>query len=555
MLHSAALAGDATIYVDPQLAVATTQTYDPAARKASGGAERAFKSLAQAAATAGPGQTVILRAGTYAEALAPKQSGAAGHPLVFRAQPGEDAVITGEGLSPAVDLSGKSYIVLEGLKVVKVRRWLLALKTHHCTLKGNTFAQALDAGGSSKTGLFFEEATHNKLLGNTIDDSTQDNVSLIKSDYNLLEGNVITKAKHVLWTIKGGNYNVLRGNYFHNAIQKIGEVYDCDGVGSEHQFKETNCTKHNLIEGNVFAHTASSGDHSPYCGIQYAGQEGLVRRNVFYDCIGPALDLTLYGGEARFNVNNRIAHNVFYRNHYCGVSLSGRGGGGEYTFEGNELKNNVLCQNVFVRNDKRWEWFKELDGKPVQVLCGGTNGFLLERNLFFNAAPGEKYLLTQGGRDRKDNPAPLSLGEWQSAKGELVKGCVEADPQFEDGERRNFRLKAGSPALDAGAWLTRAKGAGQGTELPVADARWFADGYGIEGLSGDLIQLEGQAQPVRVTKVDYAKHVLTLETPVAWADGAGVAYAYAGKGPDLGAFELGLKETLAAPAAPAGLEK
>lgn len=551
--QQACRAAEVLLYVEPQLAEANTQTYHPATRKSTGGTERAFKTLKLACAAAEAGQTVVLRGGTYAEALIPARSGEPGRPLTFRTQPGEAAVISGTDLSPAVDLSGRQHVVIEGLTVKQVKRWLLACKTHHCVLKGNTFAQALDAGGSSKTGLFFEEATHNRLLGNIIDDTTQDNVALIKSDYNLLEGNTITRAKHVLWTIKGGNFNVLRRNYFHNAIQKIGEVYDCDGVGSEHQFKDVNCTKHNLIERNIFARTPSSGDRSPYAGIQYAGQEGLVRFNIFYDNTGPALDFTLYGEEARHNLNNRACHNVFYKNHFAGIALSGRQSE-KYKFEGNELKNNILCQNVFVRNDKRWEWFKELDGKPVQVYAGAAQGFLFEHNLLWNSGAGEKYLIVLGSRDAKSNPPPQDLAGWQSSHGAAFKGNLEGDPRFVDAAKRNFRLQPGSPAEDAGAFLTRTKDAGEGTALQVADARWFVDGYGIAGVSGDLVQVEGHAQPVRIVKVDYQQHLLTLETPIKWAAGAGVSLPWSGKAPDLGAFETGLKETLLPPAAPAGLE-
>lgn len=545
---------DSNLYVDPQIAEAVTSSYDPATRKATGGSSKAFKNVSAAAIAAEAGQTVILRGGEYREALAPKNSGAEGKYITFKAQAGEDAVFTGKDLSPALVLDGRSYVAIEGLKFVRVRRWMLACKTHHCVLKGNTFSQALDEGGSAKTGLFFEEATYNRVVDNIIDDTTQDNLALIKSDRNLIEGNVFTKAKHVLWTVKGGNYNVIRRNYLHNQIQKIGEVYDCAHVGSEHQFTQENCTKHNLVEWNVFAHTASSGDHSPYAGIQYAAQEGLIRRNVFYDCIGPALDLTLYPEEARFNTNNRICHNVFYKNHYCGIALAGRKDD-KYTFEGNELKNNILLKTTFVRNDKRWEWFKELDGKSVQIFLGGSQGYVFDHNMLFGGTAGEKYLIVQGSRDSKSNPPAQDLAWWKSNRAEVMKDLLEADPQFADPDKRDFHLKAGSPAIDAGAFLTQTKDAGEGAALPVLDARWFFDGYGIEGLEGDEVQIQGQAKAVKIVKVDFEKNILTLAEPLKWTAGQGVALAFSGKAPDLGVFENGAKEPKVAPAAPAGLEK
>ncbi|GMV82159.1 MAG: hypothetical protein AMXMBFR7_33430 [Planctomycetota bacterium] len=540
-----------TIYVDGQIAEASTAAYDPASRKAGSGSARAFKTLAGACSVAEAGATVLIRGGTYAEALAPKQSGAAGKPITFKAYEKEAAIISGESLAPAVELSGKAYITIEGLQVVKVRRWLHAVKSNHLILRDNLFRQALDAGGSAKTGLFFQEAHHNRIVGNTIDDTTQDNLALIKSNHNLVEGNIFLKAKHVLWTVKGGCYNVIRCNYLHNAIQKIGEVYDCQKVGFDHEFTELNCTKRNLIEYNVFAFTPSSGDHSPYAGIQYAGQDGIVRHNIFYDTIGPALDLTMYPDEARHNTGNRVAHNTFHKSRFAGLCLSGKRDDPKYVFENNAIKNNVFTENRFQRNDKRWAWYQELDGKPVQVFIGALGGFVFERNLVFGGAEDQTYLIVTGKRDGKNNPAPQALASWQANLPELFRENLEADPKLKAPAAHDYRPQPDSPCVDGGACLTAAKGAGEGTELSVADARWFSDGMGVEGLAGDTIQLAGEPATYRVTKVDIAKNVLTLEKPAKWKDGQGVSYAFAGKAPDLGAYESGLPEPPATPAAPA----
>src|SRR5689334_6073742 len=83
--------GEETLYVDAQLSGATSTSYDPATRKAAGGSAKAFKSLKDAAEAATAGQTVLVRGGTYAEALAPKNSGAEGKYITFRAQQGEEA--------------------------------------------------------------------------------------------------------------------------------------------------------------------------------------------------------------------------------------------------------------------------------------------------------------------------------------------------------------------------------------------------------------------------------------------------------------------------------
>ena len=238
------------LYVDGQIGSASCATYNPATRSCSGGTATAYKTMSDAAAVATAGQTVLIRGGTYQQALVPQQSGSAGQPITYAAYGDETAMISGAALMPAIDICGRSYITIQGLTISNVRRWLLAIGSSHIVLVGNTFEHALDTGGSSKTGLFFEVATYNQVLDNVIDDANADSLSLVASDRNLVEGNTFTRAAHTLWTIKCGNYNILRNNYFHNQFQKIGEIYDCDGVGDNHDIYESNATKHNVVEGN-----------------------------------------------------------------------------------------------------------------------------------------------------------------------------------------------------------------------------------------------------------------------------------------------------------------
>ena len=98
-----------------------------------------------------------------------------------------------------------------------------------------------------------------------------------------------------------------------------------------------------MVEQNIFAYTPTSGDSSPYSGIQYAGQEGIIRNNLFYNTVGPGLSLTLYANEAKYNLKNRIYNNVFYSTDFAGISLSGA----SYDFYDNVLKNNLEILIIF----------------------------------------------------------------------------------------------------------------------------------------------------------------------------------------------------------------
>jgi hypothetical protein len=88
------------------------------------------------------------------------------------------------------------------------------------------------------------------------------------------------------------------------------------------------------------------------------------------------------------------------------------------------------------------------------------------------------------------------------------------------------------------AFLTRTIAGGSGTTLAVEDARYFYDGFGIDGELGDVIQLEGQAQTARVVSIDYDADVLELDGALSWTQGQGVSFFYSGAAPDLGAHEV-----------------
>ena len=105
---------------------------------------------------------------------------------------------------------------------------------------------------------------------------------------------------------------------------------------------------------------------------------------------------------------------------------------------------------------------------------------------------------------------------------------------FADSAKGDFRLKPNSPAIDAGSFLTRATRAGEGREIPVGDASWFCDGFGM--IEGDRVQVEGNPA-VRIERIDYARHVITVARPLKWSKAAGVASPYSGKAPDIGALE------------------
>ena len=118
-----------------------------------------------------------------------------------------------------------------------------------------------------------------------------------------------------------------------------------------------------------------------------------------------------------------------------------------------------------------------------------------------------------------------------------IRGNIQAVPVFVNSSPtvfRDFELTASSPGVDAAAALTTTTGTGSGTEVTVADAIYFNDGYGLG--PGDSITI-GNERNLRVLRVDFAGNKLLLDRQIGWGDGMPVHLS--GSAPDVGAVESG----------------
>ena len=489
-------------------------------------------SLSKANSSLLAGDTAILTAGTYSSQIAPENSGAPGAYITYQSQGVDLVKLTGSDVEPGILINGVNYIKVDGITSDWVHKHVWIQNASFNIISNCLFLNVHSTGGS-KSGILIEDnSRYNKILNNRIEHSGKGGDSLVirsQADRNLIEGNQIIEGGHACWAIRGSSYNILRNNYFINPIQKIGEVYDQPA----HMDRKT---ERNVIEGNTFGYLPQHKNRSPFSGIQYAGQYGIIRRNVFYDESGPAIRLGLWSAEARRDHGNRIFHNVFFANRGAGIITSAITKN-EINFSDNVIINNIFYKNSFVQQDFRFPWFGQISGMPIQFMPGRLDGYLFVNNNVFSESAGENWLITAGWRKALTSPANHSLTWWEDNYPNLFKENISREPTFVDPEKRNFQLADPSPMIDAGKHLTFAVSQGSGNNLVVADAGYFCDGFGIEGVAGDLIRLEGQSQPVRILSVDYSANSLILDRPVEWTTGQGVSLDYNGSAPDLGAFE------------------
>ncbi len=438
-----------------------------------------------------------------------------------------NSVAGGEDYGP-VWLDHVSYNLIRGITVRDSVGFLRAVDAHYNVIEDALFdGSQLYPGSSKRGGIYIAWSTNNKILNSTINRGT-DSLSLIRSDRNVIHGNTFTNAGHDVWNIKCGSFNVIRANTVTNPQQKLGSVFDCEAnTTSWHdngEFAEAraivDATRRNLIEGNVFHHSIDYYSTSGGNGIQYAGQQGIIRKNIFYpNNVG--LGMTQYPDEALYNYGNRVYGNVFHNNRCGGVAVTGPRGT-------DHIEDNVYKNNAFWDN-KGWLPDTNCVGvSPAQILYRENfGGHRFIGNLIASSL-GRTLLRNEYGVE--EDLAPYEQD------GRILRS-IEADPQFNAETRADYTARTGSPLIDRGEHLTTVRSAGTGRQIPVADASWFYDGFGITGERGDLIQLEGQTGTARITRVDYAAQQITVDRDLEWRAGQGVSLGFTGTGPDIGVYE------------------
>lgn len=154
------------------------------------------------------------------------------------------------------------------------------------------------------------------------------------------------------------------------------------------------------------------------------------------------------------------------------------------------------------------------DGTPPASM---TTNWLLDGNLWYSSAG-----------NTVDFVLPYATyASWAAYQAAEEPNGQWGDPVFEDESGRDYRLDAASPGYGDAIPLTYANGAaagGSSATLYVDDARWFCDGFFLQG--GDRISVGGTSAVV--TAVDYTNNRLTLDSAIAWDDDDPVYYDHSG---------------------------
>ena len=456
-----------------------------------GSKESPWLTIQKAASYMKAGDTCFVMPGTYDERVSPDASGTEGRLITFKA--------VGRAVVRGFQLNSRSYVRLIGFEITQTSSFAFPavqlMAAHHCQILDNNIHH------TSTIGIFFRKQapSHHVLVrGNTMSfigsipgREIGEIAILVAGNSNLIEYNDISHVAD--FTNVWGERNIIRNNHFHDNT-----------LNDYRDFLKKNPQGHHID------------------GLQY-----------YSDKIAPLIQTLV---ENNLIIDNDVphAHVLLLRNIYGDVSR-------ELLFRGNIVVRNgsiaILAESFpdirIVHNT-----FVDLLNQQVpknryclQFSRGTTNARILN-NIFHNSSRpnGITFYLAESSRPGfvADHNLVFKSGNPSQRHG------VYKNPLFSDQAKDDYRLQERSPAIDAGAALTLTAAPGTGTSVPVHDAGYFSDGWGIS--AGDLIRV-GASLPARISHIDYAKNVIEVDRPLTWSTNDPVQLDYSGKAPDIGALE------------------
>lgn len=494
---------------------------------------RPWKTLSRANASVQPGDTVFIHRGRYAESIAPVESGEASQPITYQAHKNGRVILEeNPNFAASINLDSRSYIVVKGIKVDRPGKnypaYARMVGSQHCTIEDCEFSGSTTA----YHGILMEEDQYGRpCMYNTIR-----NVSLqgCTGDIVLLRGD----AHHNLFvncslSDKGSDRShanlMLHGLRPHGQSPRFNAFIQCVFSAVHHHGVNLAGGAHrNVFDGCILRNANKDAN-----AMQMAGSDNIFRHCLVVDNRGHLqLDdntLSLYttrdqfferGGFYTYSTatGNRIYNNTFAGNLGYAVTSFYWPADDDFPYR---IGDNVFLNNIFAFNGR--------NRGNTEIYYNNTSGKIsgdVWANNLIGSKRGEEVIhLGKSVMSPAEAETSLTFASFQRN--------IQGDPLFENPAKGIYRLKQGSPCIDAGQHLTYATADGSGTVIPVKDASFFFDGFGI--MDGDLVVV-GRNQPARVIAVLDGQR-LQVDRSIAWKASDPVSVPYKGKAPDIGAFE------------------
>jgi hypothetical protein len=468
-----------------------------------------WKTIGKANGVLQAGDTVFIRAGTYAgEIIQPGRSGVSdSQRIVYSSYNGEDVLIRDSAYG--IYLYKKSYVSVNAIRFFSLRRFMRIYAGHYNIISYCDFDTRSPASGDWVGALIADDyndntsasenstynwvhhcsffrwvyGTYAEHRGGILDIGSWEQNPVDESCYNLIEYNTFAYGGHHTMGVYS-KYNVVRNNYFHNETNPDNWAFE----GYRDAITEGPVGGYCLYESNRFGFSGASGLslRTPY---------NLLRFNLFYGTASGGLQVVSSAAGQDHADYNRIYRNSFYHNGHQEIDPGFQGGMYFANWSAQSPLGNIVKSNIFYNNKNGSISYE-----------GQVNPQVIENNWDQNSV----------------DPGFVDLS-----------GTNPDNPDLPD-----LHLKANSAAIDGGTFLTTITSAsGSGTQFQVLDARYFMDGWGIPHVQGDEIQIFGSTQRARISSVNYTTNTITVDKVLTWTQNQGLCLVYQSSAPDLGAYE------------------
>lgn len=487
------------------------------------------------------GDSMILRGGVYDGdkiELLGGRNGTAAQPITIKAYPGEKPILRNSYVSPnggqAILAIGNSYYIFDGINIDTVYgQFAYIERTSYITIKNCEFKNAngvwMGVYVLHSNNLKIQNCVMDKVSDNT-NNQNKDVILLENTHFSLLENLTLTRGTHSLIGLQNSRNNVIRNNVLRNEWQKNVGI----GAPATGNLMGRNVFENNIVFGSRPAIVAGYTGKGAM-GLYLNQKANIVRRNVIYDNYNFGILVDGNNGLGNSNVNfNKIYNNTIHKNGYykgyaesAGLTIT--------DFSTNlDMSNNTVKNNIFSENDYFSIYVKSRNGI-------GFDNNTFRGNCFYRPVNPNTTMKVEG----VNGGIPNALSWFQTNWNNYVVNNFDTNPLFLNTtiSSPNFSLANGSPCIDKGVPLTTPTNLGSGTQIPVEDAGYFFDGFGI--VSGDMIQVG--TEEVLITQVDYTNNILTVNRTISWTGSTPISLPFAGNAPDPGAHENGFVSSLPTP--------
>lgn len=249
---------------------------------AAGSPAAPWRTITKATRTLSPGQTAVVRGGTYNESLSVSRGGTAAAPITLRSAPGESVVVQATGEEALELLPGAQYLRFQGMTFqgasgASSTNVYATAGVHHIELLG------CEIRGSARQGFFSEASTNSiQIIACNIHDnggtgpSNRDHNVYIEGSNHVIASSVIRSARNgygIQIYPSSSNIVVAANTVVDNGVGGI--IVGSDGGGD---------TSGAQIVGNIIAFNAGPGLSTYWAGS--AGSGNTERSNLAWSNAG-----------------------------------------------------------------------------------------------------------------------------------------------------------------------------------------------------------------------------------------------------------------------------